>query len=219
MELVKGMQIRTEILQYSLLIENFSSIFLSNLLNITDYRLSKSIGNKSSNLSFKQKIDLLIDIQALENKEKNKFSHFMAIRNQFMHNLEANSYENCFKNLDGAEKFLLKTFPQDFKLSKEKQLEFATKKLAEDVITITVKLMEKIEEKIREKVNSEMLERYQENSTIAITEIENKINSAFTEKLQKGEETINLKELKELGSYIRKIYYRMVIEKTIESKK
>ncbi|MDP3445793.1 MAG: hypothetical protein Q8T08_23275, partial [Ignavibacteria bacterium] len=109
------MNIRVDILQYSLMVENFSSIFLSTLLDIPDFKESKSLGNRSGNLSFNQKIDLLIDIQAIEKKEKSKFSNFMSIRNQFMHNIDADSYENCLKNIEGADKFLLKTYPQDEK--------------------------------------------------------------------------------------------------------
>jgi len=219
MELVKGIEIRTEILQYSLLIENFTSIFLSNLLNIPDFKASKSLGNKSGNLSFNQKIELLIDIQALEKKEKSKFLTFMSVRNQFMHNFDANSYENCFENIDGADKFILRNFPQDELLTKENQLKNATKQLANDVVTITVKLLDKVKEKIEEKVKSEISEDYQKNSIKAISEIEKALNLSYDKKVEKGEKTIDIAEIKELGSKIRKIYYKIVIDEMKEKKK
>ncbi len=210
MEFVKGMNIRTDILSYSLMVENFSSIFLSTLLDISDFKESKSLGNKSGNLSFNQKIDLLIDIKALNKKEKSKFLTFMSIRNQFMHNIDADNYENCLKNIDGAEKFLLKTYPQEDKLTKETQLENATKKLSSEVVDITIKLLSKIKEKIEKEVKSELLEKYQKNSIEAISKIETAFNSIYDEKVQKGVETISIEELKHLGSEMRRIYYKII---------
>ena len=219
MELVKGLKIRTEILKYSLLIEKFISILLSNLININDSKASKSLGNKSGNLSFNQKVHLLIDIKALDNKEKSKFTTFMSVRNQFMHNFEADSYENCYKNIDGADKFLFKTYNKDEELSKENQLENVTKQLADDVIKITSKLWEKVEEKVGEKIKSEMLEEYKSHSIKAISEIEKIFNSAYDEKAEKGEKTINISELKKLGSKISGIYYSTVLKEMSEDEK
>src|SRR5688572_19762225 len=95
-----GIEKRQNILNVSLLVENFTSLFLSRLLEIQDHRKTISFGNKSSSLSFNQKVNILIDIGALNATDKIKFQTFMEIRNQFMHNIDADSYENCFKYLD-----------------------------------------------------------------------------------------------------------------------
>ncbi|HCY40802.1 MAG TPA: hypothetical protein DHV48_05525 [Prolixibacteraceae bacterium] len=215
MEFVKGMNIRTDILSYSLMVENFSSIFLSTLLDISDFKESKSLGNKSGNLSFNQKIDLLIDIKALDKKEKSKFQIFMSIRNQFMHNIAADNYENCLKNIDGAEKFLLKTYSQDNKLAKEIQLENATKELSKEVVEITINLLSKVKEKIEKEVKSQLFEKYQKNSIEAISKIETEFNSIYNEKVEKGVKMISLEELKQLVSEMRRLYYQ-IIDKTFK---
>jgi len=218
MNIVKGMNIRVDILQYSLMVENFSSIFLSTLLDITEYKESKSLGNKSGNLSFNQKIDLLIDIQAIEKKEKSKFLIFMSIRNQFMHNIDADSYENCLRNIEGADKFILKTYPQDEKLNKETQLENATKKLANDVAEITLKLLDKVKDKFEKKAKSELLEKYQKNSMEAISKIEKALNSVYDEKMRNGEKTVDVEEFKRLGSKMMSVYYNIIANKTFKKK-
>jgi hypothetical protein len=156
-----GLNERQEILTFALLLENFSSIFLSGLLGIKDYQNSKCFGNTNSNLSFNQKINLLIDIGALSSNERNKFITFMEIRNQFMHNLSADSYESCYSFLVGKEKFVLKTYPQDTTLTKEEQLKKATVKLADDILKKTIDLMEKVKEKIEKEVRTELLEKMQ----------------------------------------------------------
>lgn len=219
MSLVKGMNVRSEVLEYSLIIENLSSFFLSGLLDISDYKKSKSLGNTGSSLSFNQKVELLIDIQALDFKEKSKYMAFMSIRNQFMHNIEADSYENCFNHLKGTDKFLLTTYPQDIKLTQEKQLENVTRSLAQDVMKITVNLMNKVKERIGEKVKNEMLEKYQEASMSAISEIEKTLNSVYDSKVKEGVKTIGIEELKDLGSEMRSIFYKLVIGKTLKKDK
>lgn len=219
MNFVGGINIRVDILQYSLMVENFSSIFLSTLLDITDFKESKSLGNKNGNLSFNQKIDLLIDIRALEKKEKSKFLIFMSIRNQFMHNIDADSYENCLRNIEGAGKFLLKTYPQNEKLNKETQLENATKSLSNDVVEITLRLLDKVKDKIEKKVISELLEEYQKNSIEALSKIEKALNSLYDEKVRNGEKTINVEEFKQLGIKMRSIFYSTVTDKTFKEKK
>lgn len=156
-----GLEKRKFILTISLLVENFTSIFLARLLEIEDYRETISFSNKSSTLSFNQKINLLIDIKAIEGENKNKFQTFMEIRNQFMHNLEADTYEKCFKFLNGRDKFILKVYPENSDLSKEDQLEKATERLFYDVLRMSSKLYEKVREKIEKEVKHEMLQKAQ----------------------------------------------------------
>lgn len=218
MEIVKGIEIRSEVLKYSLLIENFTAIFLSNLLDISNYKESRTLGNKSGNLSFNQKVHLLIDIKALDKNEKKKFLIFMSIRNQFIHNYDADCYEGCFHNIDGAETFILRTYPQDVALSKEQQLESAFRKLANDIVSTTFKLLDKVKEKFSKQIEKEILENYKENSAKAIKEIENVINKTFEDKLEKGETSIEISKLQNLGTKVRSIYYAHMIAGMTEKK-
>nr|WP_121270863.1 hypothetical protein [Pedobacter schmidteae] len=208
-----GIDKRSEVLQYALIIESFTSIFLGELLGIKDVKNSRVLGNKSNPISFNQKITLLIEIEALKSVEKTKFLTFMEVRNQFMHNMEASSYETCFSYLDGKDKYLLKSYPQEEGISKEKQLELAFRALAEDVVKLTIGLLDKVKEKIADNVRSTAHEAFMGYATDAIREIEGAFNSIYEKAAKSQKLTIKITELKEIGTTIRKIFYKIVISK------
>ncbi len=107
-----------------------------------------TLGNTSSSLSFKQKVDLLIDLGALDSDTKKKFQTFMEIRNQFMHNWDALDYVTCFSFLPpGKDSFLLRSYPQRPSLSMEDKLEAAVKELCIDITDMTVQIIKKIDAK------------------------------------------------------------------------
>jgi hypothetical protein len=147
--------IRIQILRSSLLVEGVISHFLGGLLDIKDVRNSISLGNKGSTLSFNQKVHLLIDIGALPKDTKAKFKAFMEIRNQFMHNIEAKSYETCLSFTEGTDKFLLKTYPQDPKFSKEEQFKNAVSILSTDVFGLAVGVVNIIKAKYKKEGEAE----------------------------------------------------------------
>jgi hypothetical protein len=169
-----GIEKRKFILSISLLVENFTSIFLSRLLEIDEHKKSISFGNRSSSLSFNQKINLLIDIGAIQAEHRSKFQTFMEVRNQFMHNIESDTYEKCYDFLEGKDKFVLRIYSQDSKLSIEEQLEKATEELAGDVLEMSAELYEKVKEKIEKEVRLDMLEKTQPVLLKAIAEISRK---------------------------------------------
>ncbi|MCK8143412.1 hypothetical protein MW871_16085 [Flavobacterium sp. I-SCBP12n] len=212
-DLNKGIEIRSEILQYSLLIEDFTSSLLGQLLNIKDYKKTKSLGNQSGNLSFNQKVNLLIDIDALNEEERSKFIAFMEIRNQFMHNINAKDYESCFGFLKGKSTYILKLFPQDKSLPLEEQLKNATSQLSDSVIQSTVMLTEKVIEQIRKKSTAFVLEKFKKNSLETIKEIKSVFDSLYTEKKGAGIKTISIEEIKDIGTIFSKAYYSTMIKK------
>ena len=94
-----------------------SSFSLAYLLDI-DFdktKESKSLGNSSSSLSFNQKVNLLLDNKSITKEEKLKLESFMNIRNQFMHNKDANSYEKAVELVSGLRNRLQKIYPDLFK--------------------------------------------------------------------------------------------------------
>lgn len=103
-------RVRNKIVSSSLKLEKLVTLLLVDLLDI-DANTSATLGNKSSSLSFKSKVELLIDIGVLEQKPKNKFLKLMEIRNQFAHNISVNSFTSCFEQIDGIVPFLKKNYP------------------------------------------------------------------------------------------------------------
>ncbi|MFA9392884.1 MAG: hypothetical protein ACERKD_23960 [Prolixibacteraceae bacterium] len=135
-----GLDNRKIILLPSLLIESLTSFYLSRLLNIKDLSDSKVLGNKSGCLSFSQKVNILIEMNAIPKDYRNKYLAFMEIRNQFMHNIDATNFEKCYSFLVGKDKFILKAYPQSEELSREKQLENATIEMTKELIDKTLEI-------------------------------------------------------------------------------
>ena len=157
-----GLDIRKEILMYSLLIESFTSTLLIGLLGVKNPLDSKTLGNKSTAFSFNEKICLLIDIGVLDSTTRNKFQFFMQIRNQFMHNIEASTYINCFKYIEGGVNFLSNNYPNEFNKGQEEEIREATLALTKEVFRITGDIMKHLEAKIAKDAEYEMLKATQQ---------------------------------------------------------
>lgn len=104
----KNLSLRTEILDIALNIEQAVNSLLLIFLNI-DKEEKKAISNKSGNLSFKNKIDLLIDLDIFNKEEYKQFLLLMEYRNQFLHNIDCSSFVSAVTLLGSdKEKSLLK---------------------------------------------------------------------------------------------------------------
>ncbi len=152
-------QIKVEVLQTSLLLENMTSNFLAALIGINKSPLDTySFGNRSMALSFNQKILLLIDIGALESSTRVKFLTFMAIRNQFMHNILATSYEVCIKNCLSKEdgNYMTKYVQKKEEETDEQHLKRSVDELSNDVLKTTGNLLEKLKTKMGNEMHDEL---------------------------------------------------------------
>lgn len=89
-----NIELRKEILEIALNIEKMVSDLLILYLNI-EKEDRKAICNKSSSLSFKNKIDLLFDLEVFSKDEYGKLLLIMEFRNQFLHNYDCNSFEKA----------------------------------------------------------------------------------------------------------------------------
>lgn len=122
----------------------------------------------------------------------------MEIRNKFMHVLEITNYEKCFEELDGKEKWILRVYPQNTGLSKEKQLAQAVNDLAEDVTTLTTSISIKIDSKIKQKAEARVNEDAKEAILYAINNVRDKLD------IVSGSEKIGTKLSKAIFSDYKK---------------
>ncbi len=138
---MKNMEKRIQVLRYSLILEKQASLELSNLLLISDISKTKSFGNKSESLSFNQKINILVDSGVVGTDYKPKFQHFMSIRNQFMHNIDADTYEKVINQIDMLG-YLKKNYQDNFDLKQnlEDSLELSVKHLFKDCINHLIEI-------------------------------------------------------------------------------
>jgi DNA-binding MltR family transcriptional regulator len=86
-----NIELRSYILNLALSVEDLSTLIVKSLLRKVKSN-SKTLDNKSSSLSFKNKIDILYDLGDITNDAYNQFVKFMEIRNQFIHNPQCNKF-------------------------------------------------------------------------------------------------------------------------------
>jgi hypothetical protein len=93
-----NLSLRTDILEMALLLENEINTLLTSCLNIENQN-AKAISNKNSSLSFKNKIDLLFDIEMFSKEEHSQLLLLMEFRNQFLHNITCSSFSKAIELL------------------------------------------------------------------------------------------------------------------------
>ncbi len=93
-----NIELRSEILTASLYLEKAINDLIILCLSIENKK-KKAISNKNSSLSFKNRIDLLFDLDIIDVGEHQRFLLVMEFRNQFLHNLECNSFSKAIELL------------------------------------------------------------------------------------------------------------------------
>lgn len=88
-------ELRIEILECALRLETNINTLILELLDIPDKVKKRSLSGKSGSLSFKNKIDLLFDLEVINDDEYREFLLLMEFRNKFLHDLYCDSFENA----------------------------------------------------------------------------------------------------------------------------
>lgn len=146
---------RIKVLEFSLTLEWLASFSLAYLLDIESDKIkdSKSLGNSSSSLSFNQKVNLLLDNKSITKEEKLKLESFMNIRNQFMHNKDADSYEKAIENIIGLKNRLKNFYPKVFN---ETNIEIALENCVINLYNDSLKILIDFKGGREKKMNNEV---------------------------------------------------------------
>lgn len=96
-----NIKIRSEILEYSINTEDAVNSLLLAYLGILDKNQPQPSKNKL-NISFKSKIDLLFDINALTKEEHSDLELLMNFRNKFLHDIKCNSFLSVLNQFDNG---------------------------------------------------------------------------------------------------------------------
>ena len=107
-----NINLRSKILVYSIKQEELTSEIVKKFIRTVKSDL-KTLGNKTSSFSFKNKVDLLFDIGDIENDQYSFFIKFMEIRNQFIHNSTCSTFLNLKSQNKDVTNFLVKHFKND----------------------------------------------------------------------------------------------------------
>ena len=79
-----NLELRSDILEMALTLESSINQLITVYLEI-EHPTPKAIGNKNSSLSFKNKLDLLNDLEIISKDEYSKLLLMMEFRNQFLY--------------------------------------------------------------------------------------------------------------------------------------
>lgn len=86
-----NIELRSQVLEKALVLENSINQLVLIYLGIKKED-KRAIGHKSGTLTYKNILDLLYDIDVLDSQEYNTLLLLMQFRNQFMHNIECDSF-------------------------------------------------------------------------------------------------------------------------------
>jgi hypothetical protein len=185
---------RAFIIDVALKIEKNLSIILSNVLVINDIDQSKTLGNKSSSLSFNTKADILLDSDYISSENRKKFQLFMEIRNQFAHNKSCDSFLQCVKLVNDCEKRLDKYYPIQG-LDKQSKLKQQFENLIVDLNSIVndchKKYIENLEDFVKSEFQGQAFEELKSSLIKNITQLDKLIDFSISqENLNKLKETL-----------------------------
>jgi|TARA_B110000967_G_C18728920_1_gene481586 hypothetical protein len=166
---------RSKMLSYSLELENFVSLELARLLSIREFKNSKSLGNKSTSLSLNQKLNLLLDFETINSKEKSIIEYFASIRNQFMHNIDADSFEYTINQISGLFNKLKKIYPQNFKSD---NIENNIEKCVDNLYIDSIKILSSEKGK---KLQNAISERISDGNEMLYENLKNSMNKNLLE--------------------------------------
>lgn len=138
-----NLELRSEILDMSLTLESSINQLITVYLNI-EHPNPKAIGNKSNSLSFKNKLDLLNDLEIISKEDYLKLLLIMEFRNQFLHNIDCTSFIKAVDLLGSDKgKQLLKFDDLDFEAEQEYRYNNAYKGLFVNCLDIILNKFDK----------------------------------------------------------------------------
>ena len=148
-----NIEVRSEILEYSLIIEGAINSLLLSYLGVTGKSNTKLFGNKAG-ISFKSKIDLLYDIDVLSKKEHGDLELQMIFRNKFIHILECNSFLFVLNELDNGIKNKFKNHMDDpSKIGNEGSCKESYRKIYITNLNVILKKFELKRQSVEDKSN------------------------------------------------------------------
>jgi len=139
-------------IEQALRVELITSLLIKHHVGISiTYSNTKALDNKSSSLSLKSKIDLLLDTSKIDKITYGEINQVLAIRNQFAHNYFCNDFMDLSKYIDGIDKFLITYSNQ--KENNEDNLKVCFQKLCKAIMDKLKVEFEKIVSDYKNKVD------------------------------------------------------------------
>lgn len=158
-----NMELRSFVISHMLRLEQTSSSLIRTILRMFNEN-PRTLGNQSSALSFKSKIDLLFDLDEIDKIEYNHLLKLMEIRNQFVHNPDAVTFESLDSINPDINRYIEKQTFDDIK--QEGSREEYLRKIFSRLFTLTagkllvteIEYLKGMEIEIRKHINDRLVE-------------------------------------------------------------
>lgn len=150
-----NLKLRSDILEYSLNLEkSINDLLLASLGIWAGSNATRLFGGKAG-ITFKNKIDLLCDIDVLSKDENSDLELLMVFRNKFLHLIDCNSFKSVLEQLDNSLKNKFKRYlpelPKSQSIDDEELYRLACLNLYLKNIGVIKKKLEKKESEINER--------------------------------------------------------------------
>lgn len=191
-----NMELRSWVIGQVLRLEQASSTAIKAILRVFADN-SKTLGNQSSALSFKSKIDLLFDLEEITKKEYSHLLKLMEIRNQFAHNPYVSSFEDLDLFNREINKYLTKHAPLETgaDVDRENKLKASFLEIFKisvgKLLIIGLEYQNGIEKELRKHINNEVVKNIDQIWKQALQKNKEKKNSAIS-LLSTGENNTDL---------------------------
>lgn len=158
-----NMELRSWVISQVLRLEQTSSSLMRAILRMFKEN-PKTLGNQSSALSFKSKIDLLYDLEEIDATEYNHLIKMMEIRNQFAHNPNAVSFESLDEISPQINKYLEKIEIDGLEEQENREIKLKLifsevfKRCAGKLLVTEIEYTSGIEKDIRKYINDSVVE-------------------------------------------------------------
>ena len=160
-----NMELRSWVISKVLRLEQTSTSLIKAILRLFNEK-SKTLGDQSSSLSFKSKIDLLYDLEEIEKDEYNHLIKLMEMRNQFAHNHKAISFESLDTINKDINNYLEKIPSKSNESNRESKLQQTFNELFEATLgklaIIEIEYRSGMQKEIRKHVNDLVVENLHE---------------------------------------------------------
>lgn len=147
-----NLKLKSHILENSINIEDGLTNILKTLLGVEEVN-NKTLGYKGTALSFRTKADLLYDIGKISKETYSELIIFMEVRNQFIHNLDTNSFEIVLERIGKKSQML-----DFFDSSNNQSVTDNEAKYSQGFISLTMKLLKDLQKThetiFEEKINA-----------------------------------------------------------------
>lgn len=137
-----NLSLRSEILEYSLHIEKEINNLTLLLLGIYSVNNKTRLFGNRQGITFKNKIDLLYDLEVLSKEENFDFELLMIFRNKFLHDIDCDSFNSVFEQVDGIKNKFENFIEEGENINNEKDCLSAFKRLFLKNIKVLLKKIE-----------------------------------------------------------------------------